>query len=275
MINFKKKQIHLIVMISMILTVFILSCKTRETSSTPQVFGGTIITNDEYPGAIRINFICAGVKISEHHILLAGHCVTRSNTDSNLSTNFRDKGYIRMSRGDALKNIVPYVYGDIIKTYVHPEWNLGTEKFKNGLDWRAFVENYADLAIIKVKGEIPGEITPILKRALTSGESVTFVGGGPTLPNRDDAGILRKIDMEINARSSTDHIWKTYPSSKVLTMPGDSGGGLFVKEGDNKIYVAGILAAKNETRNFSYFTRLDRSEVQKWINDILSLDNQE
>lgn len=240
------------------LCLLLIGCGPQASLSDSKVIGGTVLGPSDFPEAIRLySNACTAVKIGEHSILTAAHCVTIS-ADTRVGVS--DKIKSDFAENTPIKILMPQMNDGrpfsvtIKKTVIHPAYSLMVEEL-NQLD-REKAElteadillphnKYLDLAIVETIDPLPGTTAHIQKETVAPGNSITIVGVGCTSFDEGPFGdkLLRKAELTVS-KIQTAHIAATVTGGDEQRggCPGDSGGGAFLVDENGDRTLIGINA---------------------------------
>jgi V8-like Glu-specific endopeptidase len=213
--------------------------------------GGKIDTSESYPFVMFFEIQgsengCTGTLIDPYTILTAAHCF--DNHQRTVRINIRNGGTKRAIT-------VPITNLQIDERHVPGPERTGSE-VQNDLAYFRVERNLAEYFDIDIS-MIPKMITSkqMAENLLTENNFTgTIVGYGGRAKQRSFGsvvGVNAKTKAGVNIISSHDSAVTrvTTQSDKVKTVKGDSGGGLYLKDKDNKYYIFGVLSGFYITEN--------------------------
>ena len=261
------------------------ACRVRESQNSVRVIGGAETSAAEFPAALRFQQLpCSATKVSATHILTAAHCVVLNATSARLGNRFKPEARLALDQG--------YVQGDgttvtIKEVSLHPDWIRFADGVKSLRDKSAtdteifdYIEGAeprtADLALITVEGEIPGQAFPILTATIAPEDRITLVGAGCQELNGHLTGNLSQVELEVETVGDIMITTKAGSNGQEKSAcPGDSGGGAYVTQKTDDelkpLAIAGVSSfirftdVSAQTGIQSNLSRLDTEVTQEWL----------
>ena len=158
-------------------------------------------------------FVCTGTVVSPTAVLTAAHCFARGADSVQIVTTIKGKQSAVAARSVA----------------VHPKWGVSNNVMFN------------DIAVVKTARRLSTPSTPILlSRAPAETEDAVVAGYGQTTndgPAETNVYAGRAIVDDV----SDNHIYIDYTRSQAHPCKGDSGGALFIANG-NGIGIVGVVS---------------------------------
>jgi secreted trypsin-like serine protease len=197
---------------------------------TPMVVGGTRAAQGEFPWMVRLSMGCGGALYSPTLVLTAGHCVSRSGTNTSITATF---GVVDLQSSSRITRKSNYVYRA-------PGYVDATK----GKDW----------ALIRLSSPITG--IPTLKIADTTqfnNGTFTIAGWGSASEGGAQQRYLLKATVPFVSDSTcqadysggivpSDQICAGYAAGGTDTCQGDSGGPMFRRDSANAWIQVGIVS---------------------------------
>ncbi|WP_104402695.1 S1 family peptidase [Vibrio penaeicida] len=252
----------------------------------PLIINGTHASTQNFPSIVNLyldafeynqqygSLYCGGTTLNANYVLTAAHCID-DRTDIQLFTKVVPQ---LQYRTDYPSNVSRYQVSQI---YVHPSWDSTT--FKH------------DIAILKLESPRNIDVSNVgIKRptnknyAVTSSNLFVTVGHGLTdSSSKSTSNSLQKTDLSFVDTATCDNVFRDDIDSSFLCMTGvrnpntglhnsacsgDSGGPVYIKDGNNNIQVGvtsfGTTTCGSNSQVTTVYT--DLYEHAGWIDSVLS-----
>jgi len=231
------------------------------------LIGGEEADPGDLPSVVYLPSGCTAAAVGPRHLLTAAHCVL--STSSSLRDAYQPERVIALSRGgEPIAEVV------VELTHVSPSWQAACELAYCAISSVAGEQDAADVALIVVRDDLPIPVTPVDLRPVQPGEPVFIAGYGceegvqisdpglePTLHFADTEVLHAEDALHAGSFMSepkldamdTNYLLTPGPGAAVLAgdadaenfaaglCPGDSGGPIFRREGD-ELHVVGVNA---------------------------------
>jgi len=231
------------------------------------LIGGELAEEGDLPSVVYLPSGCTAAAVGPRHLLTAAHCVLSSS--NSLNSAYEPSQVIKLSRGSA-----PIAEVVVERTHVSTSWFGVCERAYCAISSVAGEQDAADVALIVVQDELPIPVTPVDLRPVEPGEAVVIAGYGceqgiqvvepgrePTLRFADTEALDAEDALHDGSFMSEpklpnmdgNYLLTPGPGAAVLAgdseaedfaaglCPGDSGGPLFRREGD-ELRVVGVNA---------------------------------
>lgn len=174
--------------------------------------------------------VCSGVLVDPTHLVTAAHCFEQGRT----------LGFVTFDGGEAA----------VRKVTVHPEYasRLAARK---GLAADPSLAN-VDVAVVELASPARALPVPLASgEALPSGKLVALVGygdtgGGAGTKRFAQSHVGRLVDKETRAGASYEDLLLLDSRTGTGACPGDSGGGVFVKDASGAYALLGVVHGVND-----------------------------
>ncbi|QQR91461.1 MAG: trypsin-like serine protease [Myxococcales bacterium] len=254
--------------------------------------GGSIAKDNEFTSILNISGVCSGVKLSDHRLLTAAHCVTEKSLSETFGANLAE-GYkpgaieYMTAQHDLNRADVPWSKMTIVNTFLPLWWK---EECQDGCTVDDYISRAPDLAVIQTVEELPGRAAELDSSAVNPGDEVIITGmgceGDPNSVDeygrpirrlkfgmskviRDERYIPSVYEGYIQTNGSTND------ASAPLLCPGDSGAGVFRYDpaDPSREQLIGINSTFPYDGKVNLHTRLSATSaygVAQWLESMLN-----
>jgi len=215
-------------------------------------------------GLIRTTTFCGASLVSRRWLLTAAHCIRPQDRPVDL----------RVVMGSSKRALYFYYFfqtDSISEIVVHPEYNTEGHAY--------------DIALLRLKkqpelsrGELWPVCMPVAPVASYAGQPATVVGWGRTEGKQgSSARYLQELEVEVISQSKCQEQWgygrgrvevggpKMCFKSKGASCHGDSGGGMFLRDGNRHELIGVCSYGLSDCKNWAPEVYTKVSFVMDWI----------
>ncbi|XP_066153127.1 modular serine protease-like isoform X2 [Euwallacea fornicatus] len=239
-------------------------CGEKRVSATPLIVGGVAVEKGHYPWVVALysrretssySHICGGSLLSTSIALTAAHCVTENNNGAVIHKKFFAvaSGKYYIGYGDNRDDDTAQ-YSNVSQIIVHQDYTGEYQKFRFDI---ALLKLSTPFALSKLCQPVCIEYNDVSQLFLTDNSIATVTGWGFTTAAGKPSEVLKEIDVPLvdngQCRSELDPEFAQkyligdkfcagFVNANMSVCPGDSGGGLVIKDLKNKYYIKGLVS---------------------------------